>query len=92
MPHKCIQVSEEGFLGSMYTKTGKVITTAAAVFVPYPTECESVAQGLFFGGSGHRAVAYMRPTFPKNAYGPVGIPLIRGASGTGRLTQPSRRR
>ena len=28
------------------------------------------------------------PGIPKNAYGPVGIPLIRGASGTGRLTQP----
>ena len=46
----------------------------------------------FFGGSGRRAVAHTHPAFPKNAYGPVGIPLIRGASGTGRLTQPSQRR
>ena len=30
MPHKCIQVSEEGFFGSTYTKTGKVLTTATA--------------------------------------------------------------
>ena len=30
MPHKCIQVSEEGFLGSTYTKTGKVLAAAAA--------------------------------------------------------------
>ena len=61
----------------------------AAVFVTRPTECESVAQGLFFGGSRRRAVDHTRPGFPKNAYGPVGIPLIRGASGAGRLTQPS---
>ena len=40
----------------------------------------------FFGGSGRRAVAHTRPAFPKNAYGPVGIPLIRGASGTRRST------
>ena len=37
----------------------------------------------FFGGSGSRAVAHTRLAFPKNAYGPVGIPLIRGASGAG---------
>ena len=78
-------------LGSTYTKIGKVLTTAAAVLVPRPTERESVAQGLFFGGSGRRAVAHTRPAFPKNAYGPVGIPLIRGASGAGRWTQPPRR-
>ena len=46
----------------------------------------------FFGGSGRRAVAHTRPIFAKNVNGPVGIPLIRGASGAGRLTQPSRRR
>ena len=45
----------------------------------------------FFGGSGRRAVANTRPAFAKNAYGPVGIPHIRGASGAGRLTQPHRR-
>ena len=45
----------------------------------------------FFGGSERRAVAHTRPAFPQNAYGPVGIPLIKGASGAGRLTQPSRR-
>ena len=33
-----------------------------------PTERESVAQGLFFGGSGRRVVAHTRPAFPKNAY------------------------
>ena len=42
----------------------------------------------FFGGSGRRAVAHTRPAFPKNASGPVGIPLIRGASGAGWSTQP----
>ena len=37
----------------------------------------------FFGGSEGRAVAHTRPAFQKNAYGPIGIPLIRGVSGTG---------
>ena len=47
-----------------------------------------VWHNAFFGGSGRRAVAHTRPAFPKNAYSPVGIPLIRGASGAGRLIQP----
>ena len=42
----------------------------------------------FLGGTGRRAVAHTRPAFSKNAYGPVGIPLIRGDSGARRLTQP----
>ena len=47
------KVTEEGLLGSTYTKTGKVVTTAAAaVFVPRPTERERVAQGLFLVGPG----------------------------------------
>ena len=41
----------------------------------------------FFWWVWHRAVAHTRPAFPRNAYGPVGIPLIRGASGAGRLIQ-----
>ena len=40
----------------------------------------------FYGGSKRRAVAHTPPAFAKNAWGPVGIPLIRGASGAGRLT------
>ena len=64
----------------------------SAVFVDRPTQRASVAQGLFYGGSGCCAVAHTRPAFAKNAYGPVGISLIRGASRAGRLTQPSRRR
>ena len=31
VPHKCIQVNEKGFRGSTYTKTGKVLTTAASL-------------------------------------------------------------
>ena len=37
-----------------------------------------MAQGFFVGGTGRRAVAHTRPAFPKNAYGPVGIPLVIG--------------
>ena len=69
--------SRTGF-GVSYAKDGP------GVFVDRPTLRASVAQGLFYGGSGRRAVARTRPAFPKNAYGPVGIPLIRGASGAGR--------
>ena len=57
------------------------------VFVDRPTLRANVAQGLFLWS----AVAHTRPAFPKNAYGPVGIPLIRGASGAGRWTQHLRR-
>ena len=39
---------------------------------------------FFYGGSGCRAVAHTHPAVSKNALGPVGIPLIRGASGAGR--------
>ena len=44
-------------------------------------------KAFFFGGSGRRAAAHTRSAFPQNAHGPVGIQLIRGASGVGRLTQ-----
>ena len=50
-----------------------------------------MAQGLFLGGTGRRAVAHTRPEFAKNALGPVGIPLVRGASGAGQWTQPPRK-
>ena len=79
MPHKCIQVSEEGFLGSTNTKAGKVLITAAVVFVAYPTERISVAQRLFFGGSGHRAGAHTRPAWPKIPLAPLASPLASGA-------------
>ena len=48
----------------------------SAVFVDRPTQRASVAQGLFYGGSGRRAVAHTCPAFSKNAYGPVGIPFM----------------
>ena len=87
MPHKCIQVSEAGFLGSTYTKTGKVLTTAAAVFVACSTERASVTQGLFWwvqaqGRSPHA------PGMAKNTFGPVGIPLISGTSGARQYPPP----
>ena len=46
------KVSEEGFLGSMYTKTGKVLTTAAFISA-YITQ---KAQGLEVLGEGKGAV------------------------------------
>ena len=55
--------------------------TKAWIFIVHPTKQASTAQGLFLSGSGHRAGAHTRPAFSKNTYGPVGIPLSRGASG-----------
>ena len=52
-----------------------------AVFVACPTKRASMAQGLFYGGSGCRAVAHTHPAVSKNALGPVGIPLLGGAPG-----------
>ena len=37
-------------------------------------------EAFFFCGSGRRAGTHMRPTFPQNAYSPLNISLIRGAS------------
>ena len=60
----------------MYTKTGKVLITAAAVFVARLTERASVAQGLFFGGSGCRAGAHTHPAWPKIPTAPSAFPLL----------------
>ena len=64
------------------------VNTAAAVFDARPTLRACMAQGLFYGGTGRRAVAHTRPEFAKNALGPVGLPLVRGDSGAGQWTQP----
>ena len=64
----------------------------SAVFDARPTLRACMAQGLFWGVTGRRAVAHTRPEFVKNTLGPFGIPLVRGASGAGQWTQPSRRR
>ena len=74
------KVPGEGLLGSTYTKTGKVLLR----YLLRASPNGQVWHKAFFGGSG-------RPAFPKNAYGRVGIPLIRWASGAGRWTQPPRR-
>ena len=60
----------------------------SAVFDARPTLRACMAQGLFLGGTGRRAVAHTRPEFVKNTLGPVGIALVRGASGAGQWTQP----
>ena len=36
----------------------------------------SMARGLFLGGTGHRAVAHMRPEFPKMPMAPSAFPLL----------------
>ena len=81
MPHKCIQVSEEGFLGSMYMKTGKVLTTAAAQYSLHAPPNVQVWHKAFFWWVQTQGWSPHEPSMAKNTYGPVGIPLIRGASG-----------
>ena len=51
-----------------------------AIFVDHPTKRASVAQGLFMVGPTQSRSPHA-PGGPKNASGPVGIPLKRGASG-----------
>ena len=80
MPHKRIQVSEEGFLGSAYSKTGKVLITVAAVFIARPIEQASVAQG-FFWWVRKQGKSPNAPGIAQNTDGSVGINLIKGASG-----------
>ena len=72
---QCIQVSEEGFLGSTYTKT-------------CPTECTSVVQGLFFGGSGRRASAHMRLAFSIMPTDPSAFPLLGMPQAPGNKPNP----
>ena len=45
-----------------------------AVFVDRPTQRASMAQGLFYGGSGRRAVAHTRPALPKMPTAPSAFP------------------
>ena len=46
------------------------------VFVGRPTLRASMAQGLFLGGTGRRAVAHTRPEFPKMPTAPSAFPLL----------------
>ena len=48
----------------------------AKVFVVRPTLRASMAQGLFLGGTGRRAVAHTRPEFPKMPTAPSAFPLL----------------
>ena len=62
--------------GISKTALGPTDIQVLTVFVARPTERASMAQGLFYGGSGCRAVAHAHPAGSKNALGPVGIPLL----------------
>ena len=42
----------------------KIVTLS--VFIIRPTNRRNMAQGLFYGGSGHWATAHTRPAFSKN--------------------------
>ena len=46
------------------------------VFVDRPTLRASMAQGLFLGGTGRRAVAHTRPEFPKMPTAPSAFPSL----------------
>ena len=67
-----------------HTRPDQCQTDLDWLFIARPTLRASMAPGLFLGGTGRRAVAHTRREFPKMPTAPVGIPLIRGASGAGR--------
>ena len=46
------------------------------VFVGHPTLRASMAQGLFLGETGRRAVVHTRPEFPKMPTAPSAFPLL----------------
>ena len=46
------------------------------VYIDRPTLRASMAQGLFLGGTGRRAVAHTRPEFPKMPTAPSAFPLL----------------
>ena len=68
--------------------TAKVLGWGELRYLFHAPPNVKVRHMAFFCESGRRAVAHTRPAFPKNAHGPVGIPLIRGASGAGQSTPP----
>ena len=64
------------------------VITAAAVFVDRPTQRASMAQGLFYGGSGRRAVAHTRPAFPKMPMAPSAFSLLGAPQAPGDEPNP----
>ena len=63
----------------------------AEVFVDHPTLRASVAQGLFLGGTRRRAVAHMRPEFPKMPMAPSAFPLLGAPQAPGDEPNPPRK-
>ena len=59
-----------------WTRMSIKITSYLGVFVDRPTLRASMAQGLFLGGTGRRAVAHTRPGFPKMPTAPSAFPFI----------------
>ena len=80
VPHKCIQVSEEGFLGSTYSKTGKVITTAAVRYLLHAPLNVQVWPKAFFWWVRAKGWSPHASGMAKNTFGSVGFPLL-GAPG-----------
>ena len=61
------------------------------VFVGRPTLRASMAQGLFLGGTGRRAVAHTRPEFPKMPTAPSAFPLLGAPQAPGDKPKPEPR-
>ena len=64
------------------------VNAAAAVFVDRPTQRASMAQGLFYRGSGRRAVAHTRQAFPKMPTAPSAFPWLGAPQAPGDEPNP----
>ena len=76
-------MSEDGFLGLTYTKTVKVLTTAAARYLLYALPNVKVWHKAFFGRSGCRAGAHTHPAWPNIPTTPSAFPLLGAPQASG---------
>ena len=62
--------------------------SCCSIFVAHPTECVSVAQGPFLGGSGGSAEAYTRPAWLKIPLALSAFPLLGSPQAPGNKSNP----
>ena len=74
--HSARSVPAASTAGRNATQQLEKHSVITAVFVARPTQRASMAQGLFYGGSGRMAVAHTRPAFPKMPTAPSALPLL----------------
>ena len=73
---------------SVVVSVTMVVNSANSLFVVHPTDQTSVAQGLFLGESGHRAIAQTHPAAPKIPWAPSAFPEKRPPQVPGNKSSP----